>query len=425
LGDIEAWGLPIYATLATGIIGLLINRRAWVHRRVETIEFLDDTWVRRRVSVDFTVPKSSTYQNAMSPLAPGFAMLPIHLLRKRLLRNFDMRDHDGAALPILTKEQNQLLGDALVMSQVMRVSREQNLPAVTPATSQLKELIDLVHEGSAENARSTRQALFERYAAAGTANALSVALSGDTVVVPLMKELASDFHLCVTIRADPAERRVVKFSYAELVGPVAHVRGPIGYTGGFGPAARPFVGTSPPIGARELGTAVTGFIRKLGDLLGWGPMVIATETMVGTAESTHIEVPAPEESFIEKASLVLLSDDGTEGEEIARDGPTQRLHMQVSSIAQPAYCKLRLSVRLRARGPVVAALFTTAGTAVLLSGGLAVRWVWNTQLVGETPALVLLAIPGIYAAYLFGPGQHQLVRKLFVGLRLVSRHRNS
>lgn len=41
---------------------LLEHRSEWVHRRVESVEFHDDVSVRRRISLDFTLPA----------LAPGF-----------------------------------------------------------------------------------------------------------------------------------------------------------------------------------------------------------------------------------------------------------------------------------------------------------------------------------------------------------------
>jgi hypothetical protein len=46
------------------------------------------------------------------------------------------------------------------------------------------------------------------------------------------------------------------------------------------------------------------------------------------------------------------------------------------------------------------------------------QW-FRIQVAGEVVPSILVAVPGIFAAYLFTPGQHRLLRKLFVGLRIV------
>src|SRR5262249_23446535 len=74
----------------------------WVHRRVETMHLIDSRTIRRRVSVDLSVPD-------IAPLISDTrsrVLLPITLLEKRVMTNFDARDEDMRPVPVLTTEQN-------------------------------------------------------------------------------------------------------------------------------------------------------------------------------------------------------------------------------------------------------------------------------------------------------------------------------
>jgi hypothetical protein len=84
------------------IHALLVEPASWIHRRVETVEVLDHVSVRRRVSLDLTIDNK---HEAFSPRdARSIGMIPLTLLRKETLRNFDLRDPDGKALPRSTRQ---------------------------------------------------------------------------------------------------------------------------------------------------------------------------------------------------------------------------------------------------------------------------------------------------------------------------------
>jgi len=51
-------------------------QRTWVTRRIETFTFLEADTVRRRMSVDFTLPPSSTLSDG------DMALVPLMLLTK-------------------------------------------------------------------------------------------------------------------------------------------------------------------------------------------------------------------------------------------------------------------------------------------------------------------------------------------------------
>src|ERR687887_153151 len=67
----------------------------WVHRRVETIVFIDDTRVRRHTSVDFTLPHFPSPRDGRPTRESE--LVPISLIRKDVLRALDVRSEEGAA----------------------------------------------------------------------------------------------------------------------------------------------------------------------------------------------------------------------------------------------------------------------------------------------------------------------------------------
>jgi hypothetical protein len=91
---------------------LLRHQAAWRHRRVETLTMLSHEQVRRHVSVDFTVPVELRERLRLSD-ADEFAV-PLAFLAKRPLVHFDLRNEEGHSIPLLTAEQNTLIGRELL-----------------------------------------------------------------------------------------------------------------------------------------------------------------------------------------------------------------------------------------------------------------------------------------------------------------------
>jgi hypothetical protein len=98
------------AVAGLGLRELLVNEAAWVHRRVETFEFLDESTVRRKMSVDLTLPEDNRLVRALFALEGPF--VPLTTLRKTPLGHLDVWTEDGRALPVLTTEQNGRLAGA-------------------------------------------------------------------------------------------------------------------------------------------------------------------------------------------------------------------------------------------------------------------------------------------------------------------------
>src|SRR4051812_19033545 len=105
-------------TLGRNAAILTVDDPTWIHRRKETITILDDTWFRRQVSVDFSLPNIEPHvivgEGAESTELYG---LPLTLLRKAppsFLR-FDVRDELNRAIALPTREQNARVSEAALI----------------------------------------------------------------------------------------------------------------------------------------------------------------------------------------------------------------------------------------------------------------------------------------------------------------------
>jgi hypothetical protein len=99
--------------LGRGTARLLFNA-GWVHRRREELHILTDTWIRRRFSVDFTVPQSA--EECGDPMVKGRYVVPVALLPKQpsSLMRFDF-SMGGASASLPTRRQNALAAYAALL----------------------------------------------------------------------------------------------------------------------------------------------------------------------------------------------------------------------------------------------------------------------------------------------------------------------
>jgi hypothetical protein len=83
----------------------------WVKRRVESVEFVSDTSVRRSTSVDFRI-RSWLPQPPLEWHGMHMHYLPLALLRKKSLTEFDLYDEENRALSLLTRDKNSAIAAA-------------------------------------------------------------------------------------------------------------------------------------------------------------------------------------------------------------------------------------------------------------------------------------------------------------------------
>lgn len=77
-----------------------------VRRRRFAIDYVDDTTIRQRMSVDFMLPRPEWFWSYRPPRAGETIYVPLHLPRKETLTNFSVVDEDGKPLSTLITQEN-------------------------------------------------------------------------------------------------------------------------------------------------------------------------------------------------------------------------------------------------------------------------------------------------------------------------------
>ncbi len=100
--------------LVPSTLWLIGNWQQWVYRRVESLDFVDERRLGRRVSMDFELPDQAV---CIETSSAGLSYaIPLGLFRKGVLRRFDVSDEDDRPLPLLARGQTSEVGARLLVS---------------------------------------------------------------------------------------------------------------------------------------------------------------------------------------------------------------------------------------------------------------------------------------------------------------------
>jgi len=184
---------------------LIADPKRWINRRVETVEMLTQEETRRRVSIDFTL---SEEQRRKLTTRHGLTV-PISVLSKRPLRNFDLREEDTSARPILGRADNRELALVALLSAALKVLG--NPPQDAGIELLTADLEQIVFE-DAPLAVETLEAFVE---AANAKDALRAPVWEDPACRSMLRTLATDHVLFAALPLNGPARRVIKYSYGE------------------------------------------------------------------------------------------------------------------------------------------------------------------------------------------------------------------
>ena len=383
-------------TLGAVAVALAWDWTIWVNRRVETIEFVEDTTIRRAVSIDFTLPPPA---DLAVPIAEkDWIVVPLQIIAKRPLMHLDVFDEQRAALSTL----NTVLNTDLVTRGVVRLLDAIGGPAGgPPLTAPTRKAIAELVQAPIARATVIRDALLAPNQELATV--LSIGTPAQRSERQLVDELTTGFLQLVQLPYEPGRHRVVKVAYD-----VTH----------------PWDEATSTILLRTL--------RGLGSL----PRRRTFELNIGQGLGHHVEVLAPEDTEIVSAKLR-----GTQWSSVAR-GPQplsvpaqgrsrSRAHAYVRLLAgdeganDPGVLRelrslgrgdrAEFTVALAPRRAGVVAVATVSAAFIA-----AVMIVFATRLSnldGQTSAAVLLLVPAIFAAYISRPGEHPFATRALIGVR--------
>ena len=288
---------------------LFVESANWVGRRVETIEFLDDRTVRRRVSVNYVVPHTGLVLRRGSG-APPVRVLPIASLRRKSLINFHFKGPDDRPVPLLGLRENQAVTLALInawAALALDAGECHDLANQFTVESNAYRVIKDIIEGDQDELNDAWGVFQGTTAETGPSKTLSESLSdvdrrllrclrADPCFGIVLERLAHNWLLLATDAGEPGEHCIVKFSYDE---PLTARYSDAGYTPH---EPTPEGGIAPP--RYEPGDR-RGWRRDL--LAGLGLRAALVRFPVPGAElasSYHLEVAAPTGASIVEASLL-------------------------------------------------------------------------------------------------------------------------
>lgn len=353
-------------------LGVLIADEAkWVERRVETVTFISETWQRRHVSVHFDVPRFR-----FSPGGPSRVSLiwaPIALLKKGVLRKLDVRDEQGAALPVLSARQERMLARELLVR-----TAEEVLDA--SLSKDLERWLDRVM--AAEGTISLDPARLSQIA--GIQDLLE-----HSTMRGYLKDLSRNFMLLARVDAKPDTTRIVKFAYDS-----------------------------------DLGAEKTSRPRSLRIALGLSDYREEFDTSaIFECRSYHVEVACPEELTIADAYLHDVTESSygrTDREPLSEDHLVDRAHLYTSGRHSEDVEGGYVVVGFRLKFQIVFPVFVlTVMVAGVIGGGIGVHYLWPSA--GRTPtaAALVVAIPTFLAPFVV-PGSHPIVKRMFSRLRTLA-----
>lgn len=365
--------------VALDILDLVNSSEQWLHRRVEAVDFYDNTTATYRVSLDFTVPPKAPVIDLSSSSAAR--LLPITMLAKRPLANFDVRDESGRSLPVLTTEQNAQLAHKMLIIWARGIL---DAAVPEPLTVMLNHLVRArVEDGPAAFEEFGRGALpgaeREQATLLGAAEGMFGALVDD---------LSEHFILMVLLSAEDGDRRVIKISYDQS------------YEAGPG----------------------ASFRRRLGYRLGWTASSVYFEAMSPIlAESHHFEVVEPTD-----VDIVDFTITRTPGSFRRIDAGGRHVHAHLGRVLEGQKIEVTVGLLPERRGWLRGCWVGGLAITALLSflafhlDAVVPQASSATGEEGRSGAALLLALAGLVASILNRTREHALATDLLVGLRWVA-----
>ncbi len=442
------------AVLGMGLLRLQAKASApevlasWIKRRVQRLEFLDTRAVRWRVSVDFVVPDDAPILKAGDQ---ELRLVPVATLEKRNLIAFSLHDEHSVALPLPTSlETTNRLRDALTYWAIDILGKELQIPETLPG-----DLFRIIHDLPAD-LRTRPPSLL---AAARLMDAEAIVASWRDrreSATGKRERRAAERELAQARAAHDSAMRNYETALGALAGceRTRKAHAVLLQAGSFrsqvGELSENFVVhvglTSPPGTRRIVKLTYESDIRfsppekmnaRLRQLLGWRCWQVAVK-IGGRGGSHHLQVAAPPGVDI----VGIAANPVDPPAKPASERLPRSLWQRVSTWDPPAAAKVwgcspnvqlsppdgaftryqaAIYVRVSRPGWLTGSwLIALVIAGVILTGRLRLEAVFAVGDQGQagTAATLLLALLGVFATLLVGPGAHPLAARLLLAARV-------
>jgi hypothetical protein len=272
-----------------GTIGLMTAKLLlcwdeWQHRRVEEISFDQDDAATRDISLDFTLPHWFHEMRRTPEEEAKRQLVPLTFLRKQSLINFRLRDDCNCALPLLTRWQNAQVAEATLIVLASKLLGGAEVPH--EIRCDIRNLVGAMRGTgsiSCDELFGRRDPHLEQRGR----------LAGDETFSRLARAFEANFLACSMIDIARHRRKVVHLSYEELMIRSREVPWP-----------------------KRLISIARGGTRDL----------VITVPRASAAESSHVEVVAPDLLQIVDRRQVSKDSLGEVDKDVQRPGGHKRAH---------------------------------------------------------------------------------------------------
>jgi hypothetical protein len=341
---------------------------SWIERRKESVQLLDDTALRRQISVDFSL------RTAVKPLlkkreeeSEHLYCAPVFVLPKSPsdLMSFDLCDESGNSLSLISREDNaRISGEALVC--LARISCADDGTALP---SDLEDELRRVATSSSIRAGQIAKRLSSDALEPWPAEL--AALQADSRFCWWLATLAHSSIVAILFRATGPRRKLVKLTFEA------------------------------PIRTKQ--RALTR--------LGWASYRVAIDSSLIEARSSHFEAEAPPGLRISKAQLI----DSEHEQPVAESGFMKRVHLYRPNAERAGAGTAILWLDVSGPGFVGGAMM-----ASVLTLGALIACTIEAKAIAANPTsapALLLVLPGLIASYVARPDQHALTTRLLSSAR--------
>jgi hypothetical protein len=347
----------------------LLDPDGWTSRHVEHFDFVDDVFLRRRLTVDLQLPERGGSLGRLD--SERLYMVPAVVLRKdRPVSELDLCNEAGRSLPLLTRAENAAISGEAVVSAAEKLAGGQ-IP---------KQFAARIRAVAANRPHAARQA-YEQHASSASEAALRRILAHPQgpALDRFINRMIDHSVVWVPLRGRPGQRRLVKLSYVE---PPEELQYKLSVRFGLRPAS----------------------------------MWILTPS-IPESGSYHLQVLCPQ--GVEVYDLEPV------GRSVVRPGeqreydakPTPRgAHIYINSIRGEGEFAISLSLRIKRALYIGTATLASAFIALLLAG----LALCTTQLAADPEALVpiLLVAPALLVVFAIRR-EHPMVTTMLSGIRLL------
>lgn len=454
----------------------------WVKRRVETVQLVSDTTVKRSVSVDFRL-HSWLPEPVLDWDDRRVHYIPVALLSKGRMLRFDLRDEAGHALPLVTRRKNALIsasalaalaqmtvwtamGERVGFSRLLEGGGFPDDPRRISLPRHLEDdffRIAYLAYHSKRDEPSSRNVLdtflgttpssvvrpwewaWQRDASGdwvfNDETPWRYELARDDRMRGLLTDLARVWPVCVPIQHEPRQRRIIKFSYLEhIMQPQLHAVARI-------KDVADDVGAGAILGRVEdrlegLSTDAAGLAEweprhslrrrpprislrtQVAQALAWkGHVVKLDAPAVGNGGSYHLQMDAPDGTQIRRATLAAMKGDSVQDSDAIRGVRSlQHAHLHLDGIVAGAQGSATLMLKPRTSTIVRALALLAIGAFAML---LAARWKLDALTDVDHPraaalAPIFLLFPGLGAAAVARTTEHAMTTSMLFGLRCLA-----